>query len=107
MVNLKVIKETISKVKHPAIDRSLTDLGMVQDLELYTENVVILTFVFPFVNIPIADKLISLVEKAIQNEGMEMQYIVRIMKNDEKKRFLIMEKEAWIGTDSQKNVCQQ
>jgi ATP-binding protein involved in chromosome partitioning len=105
-MRIEKINNAISKVKHPAIDSSLIDLGMVQDIELYTENVVILTFVFPFVNIPIADKLISSVENVVKNEGMEMQYIIRIMKEDEKKRFLKMEKEAWIGTNAQKNLCQ-
>jgi ATP-binding protein involved in chromosome partitioning len=98
MTDFNLVTEAISSVKHPAIDHSLVDLGIVQDIERYTEDVVILTFVFPFPNIPIADKLIAAVESVVKKQGLEMQYIVRIMKEDEKKRFLQMEKEAWNGS---------
>nr|WP_319231855.1 iron-sulfur cluster assembly protein [Draconibacterium orientale] len=97
MRDINKIKEQISKVMHPAIDCSLVDLGMVQDIELYTDEVLILTFVFPFPNIPIADKLISSVENVVKSQGLEMQYIVRVMKAEEKKNFLKMEKAAWKG----------
>lgn len=95
MLNIDTVKNTISAVMHPAIDHSLVDLGMVQDIELYTPEVVILTFVFPMLKIPIADKLIAAVQDAVKSQGLEMQYIVRVMKPDEKKRFLAMEKAAW------------
>ncbi|WP_297090900.1 iron-sulfur cluster assembly protein [uncultured Draconibacterium sp.] len=97
MAIISEITKEIAKVMHPAINYSLVDLGMVQDIELYTEQLVILTFVFPFPNIPIADKLIASVEKVVQALGFEMQYIVRVMKTDEKQRFLQMEKAGWKG----------
>ncbi len=97
MADINKITEAISTVMHPAIDYSLVDLGMIQDIELYTDDVLILTFVFPFPNIPIADKLISAVENVVKSFGLEMQYIVRIMKAEEKKQFMEMEKAAWKG----------
>ena len=87
----------VSTVMHPAIDNSLLKLGIVQDIEFYTGEVVIMTFVFPFPNIPIADKLIGSVESEVKKLGMEMQYIVRVMKPEEKKRFLELEKAGWKG----------
>lgn len=97
MAEIKTITEAVAAVMHPAIDYSLVDLGMVQDIELYTEEVVIMTFVFPFAKIPIADKLIGAVEKEVKKLGLEMQYIVRVMRSEEKQRFLEMEKAAWKG----------
>ncbi len=97
MTDIKQLTRNIAAVMHPAINYSLVELGMVQDIELYTEDLVIMTFVFPFPNIPIADKLIASVERVVKNQGLEMQYIIRVMKVDEKKRFLAMEKAAWKG----------
>jgi metal-sulfur cluster biosynthetic enzyme len=92
---VNVITE-ISKVKHPAIDYSLVKLGIVKDVDL-NEDTVILTFVFPFPNIPIADQLISSIEKPINDMGLKMEYIVRVMTEEEKARFLQLEAEAWKG----------
>lgn len=96
MQTIENVIDTISKIPHPAINLSLTELGIVQDIELY-KNEVIVTFAFPFPNIPIADKLIASVNKAVENMGLQLQYIVRVMKKGEKEAFLKMEKEAWIG----------
>ncbi len=95
------IMSAISSVMHPAINYSLYDLGMVQDIELYTDDVVIMTFVFPFPNIPIADKLIASLENEVKKQGLQMQYIVRLMKPEEKKHFLELEKAGWKGGKSQ------
>ena len=92
---VNVITE-ISKVKHPAIDYSLVKLGIVKDVDL-NDDTVILTFVFPFPNIPIADQLISSIEKPINDMGLKMEYIVRVMTEEEKARFLQLEAEAWKG----------
>lgn len=101
MSNTKIVSQAISSVMHPAIDNSLVNLGIVQDIELYTDEVVIMTFVFPFPNIPIADKLIAAVEGEVKKLGLEMQYIVRLMKSEEKKRFLELEKAGWKDGKSQ------
>ena len=55
MAEKKPVLEAISKVMHPAINCSLTELGIVKDLEIYDENIVIATFVFPFQKIPIKE----------------------------------------------------
>ena len=92
---VNVITE-ISKVMHPAINYSLVKLGIVKDVDL-NDDTVVLTFVFPFPNIPIADQLISSIEKPINDMGLKMEYIVRVMTEEEKARFLQLEAEAWKG----------
>lgn len=96
MQTLENITDAISEVMHPAINYSLIKLGIVKDIEL-TDDSVILTFVFPFPNIPIADKLIRLIEKPINEMGLKLEYIVRIMNEKEKATFLKLEGEAWKG----------
>ncbi len=98
--------EAISGVMHPAINCSLTELGIVQDLEVYGENIVIATFVFPFQKIPIKDKLIGPVEQAAKNCGYNLEYIVRYMKESEKKRFLELEKKNWNHNKNTAANCQ-
>jgi metal-sulfur cluster biosynthetic enzyme len=92
---VNVITE-ISKVMHPAINYSLVKLGIVKDVDL-NDDTVVLTFVFPFPNIPIADQLISSIEKPINDMGLKMEYIVRVMTEKEKSRFMQLEAEAWKG----------
>lgn len=94
--SIEKIIESISMIKHPAIDLSLTELGIVQDIELVDDQV-IATFAFPFSKIPIADKLISSVEQQVEKMGYKLEYIVRTMKADEKEKFLLLEKQAWKG----------
>jgi metal-sulfur cluster biosynthetic enzyme len=96
MKNFDEVVSKISEVYHPAINHSLIKLGIVQDIELLDDSV-ILTFVFPFPNIPIADNLISSVEKPIMEMGLSLEYIVRIMNDQERARFLQLEAEAWKG----------
>ena len=67
-----------------------------QDVDLWYDTVIV-TFVFPFPNIPIADKLIGSVKNVVEKMGLQLQYIVRMMKDEEKEAFLRMEKEAWKG----------
>ncbi|MGE0019462.1 MAG: iron-sulfur cluster assembly protein [Draconibacterium sp.] len=90
------ITAELNKIFHPAINLPLMELGILQDVDLWYDTVIV-TFVFPFPNIPIADKLIESVKNVVEKMGLQMQYIVRVMKSEEKEAFLKMEKEAWKG----------
>lgn len=96
MLTTNDIIKSISEVEHPAIHYSLIKLGIIKDIEL-EDDTVILTFVFPFPGIPIANKLISSISEPIEAMGLQLKYIVRTMKEDEKATFLKLEKEAWKG----------
>jgi len=90
------VVKILSQVKHPAIDLSLIELGIATDIELVGAEVLV-TFAFPFPNIPIADKLINSIKQPLQKNGLTMEYIVRPMKEAEKRRFLELENAAWTG----------
>ena len=87
--------KTILAIKHPAIDCSLAQLGILQDIELYNENTLIATFVFPFQKIPIKDQLVNSVMKTAAKFGFRVEYIIRYMNETEKNRFLELEKTHW------------
>ena len=90
------VVKTLSEVKHPAIDYSLIELGMLGDIEL-KDNTVKVMFVFPFPNIPITDALINSISQPIQSNGLDFEYDIRLMTEEEKAKFMQMETEAWKG----------
>lgn len=96
MQTKEAVINAISEIYHPAINLTLVELGIVHDIDLWDETVII-TFVFPFPNIPIAGKLINSVQQVVEEIGLKLEYIVRVMKEHEKQAFLLKEKQAWKG----------
>ena len=90
------ILDVISEVKHPAIDHSLVDLGIVKDIEIYNTTIA-LKFAFPFPNIPIADTLIQSIEMPLNTIGYRLAPDIVLMDEQEKAKFMQMEAEAWKG----------
>lgn len=94
MATIFDVADVLVKIKHPSINFSLTELGMIDDIDL-DDNIVSLCFVFPFPKIPIAADLIKEVKDSLHNIGLDLKHTTRIMDVDEKGRFLKMEKEGW------------
>lgn len=90
------ILKVISDVRHPAIDHSLLDLGIIKDIEI-EDNTVSLKFVFPFPNIPIADALFDSIKIPLNNIGYTLFSDVILMTEEERAKFMQMEAEAWKG----------
>ena len=89
--------DLLEKVKHPAIDRSLLDLGIIKEIAVKDDKVAI-TMALSFPNIPITDQLISSIKEPIDKLGMEVEVKQTIMNQNELQRFLTMEQEGWKGT---------
>lgn len=90
------IEYAITNVMHPAIDLSLTTLGIVKDVKISDKKAEV-TFAFPFPNIPIAEQLINSVKIPVTNLGAAFDYQVVIMTEDERQKFLELEASAWKG----------
>jgi metal-sulfur cluster biosynthetic enzyme len=90
------IEDTIASVIHPAINLSLTTLGIVKDVKVTDEKAEV-TFAFPFPNIPIGDQLINSIRNPVTNLGAVFDYQVVIMTEDERQKFLQLEESAWKG----------
>ncbi|MBW2631576.1 MAG: DUF59 domain-containing protein [Deltaproteobacteria bacterium] len=95
MTKEEIIK-TISDVKHPAIDHSLLDLGIVKNIRIEDDKVRI-TFSLPFPQVPITNMLVDSIDQPLQSIGVNADYDFTVMDEKEKAEFLRMEKEAWRG----------
>jgi len=92
------IIEAIESVKHPAINASLTTLGILQDIDI-EDTKVKGTLVWPFDLVPpqIKQMIITSIQKAIKPFNLEFEFEERLMNEDEKNKFLELEKKYWKG----------
>jgi len=90
------IINAISDVQHPAIAYSLLELGIIRSVEL-NGNDAIVTFAFPFPNIPIANQLVNSISQPIEKLGVNFDFAIVIMTEEEKEKFMKMEAFAWKG----------
>ncbi|MCK4462119.1 MAG: iron-sulfur cluster assembly protein [candidate division Zixibacteria bacterium] len=86
----------IAQIMHPAIDRTLVDLGMVKGVSI-KENKVTVTLAFPIPNIPIGDYLVNSVRETIESLGADVEVKITVMAKEELNKFLAMEQESWKG----------
>ena len=96
MITKEDIIDAISNIKHPAIDYSLLELGIVKGVDL-ADNTAKIIFAFPFPNIPIANTLISLISNPIEAIGVGFQYEIVLMTEEDRINFMEMESKAWMG----------
>ncbi len=92
-MTLEKVLNSIDQVLHPEINYSLLKLGIVKDIKLMRRTVSV-TFVFPFAHVPIAEKLIRLVEDQIEQMGLDFEYDTRLMNDEEHSLFFKLEAEA-------------
>ena len=88
------IRREVANVKHPTINCSLVELGIVKNIEI-KKGTVFITMAFPFTNIPIEDYLVDSVRKAIEEIDATVKIETVIMTKDELQKFLALEKENW------------
>lgn len=84
----------IADIKHPAINHTLLDLGIVKNIEV-TDGIATIMFAFPFPEIPIEDVLVYSIAKPIKSLGLAFEYKTMLMTEKEKSKFMQMEAEAW------------
>ena len=92
--NLVILK--LEEILHPAIDFSLIKLNILTEIQVESD-VLSVVFAFPFANIPIAQQLISSVADKAEELKLGFNYSTRVMKEEERDRFLELEQEAWKG----------
>ena len=92
------IKEDLKKIEHPEIAHTLFDLGMIKNIDI-KENKVILTLKVPMLDIPIKDYLINDIKNAVkkEDENVEVEINVEEMSGDERAKFMRMAQENWHG----------
>jgi len=94
--SIEDVTQAIANVMHPAIDRSLMDLGMIRDIDL-TGTTASLSLVIPFPGIPILSFLEKSLKDSVKPFGVNLTINIANMNQEEIQKFLAMEKEAWKG----------
>ncbi len=97
-MDYKKVIEAIENVKHPAINASLITLGILQNVDI-ENNTVKGTLVWPFDLVPpqIKQIIISSIQNAIKPFNLDFEYDERLMNDEEKEKFLELEKKYWKG----------
>ena len=92
------VHRAVGQLMHPAISRSLVELGMVKGVTL-EHGKVTLTLALPTLDIPasIKDYLVNSLRKAVMGLGAEAEVNVTEMNQEEQQAFLAMEQESWKG----------
>jgi len=101
-MNMKIsenaVRSLLSGVTHPAINKSLIDLGIIREISVEDENVLII-FALPFPNIPIQikDQMIQSILTPLKAEGIEPRIETTVMSQQELNNFLSLEQQNWKG----------
>ena len=92
------VHQAIEQVMHPAINRTLVELGMVKDIAV-KHNDVTLNLVLPLLGIPVSvkDYLMNSLRQAVMKLGAKIEIRVAEMNQEERLAFLAMEQESWKG----------
>lgn len=92
------ITHAISQVKHPEINSSLVDLGMVKDIQVENDKVS-LKLLLPMMGIPqvVKDFMINSLKEAVSQQGAVLDVTLAEMTPEERQRFFAMEQENWGG----------
>ena len=89
-------RKAVAQVKHPAIDCTLMDLGIVKGITVKGDKVAV-TIAFPVPNIPIRNIIINSVKEAIAKLGAKCQIKETLMSQREREIFLDKEQKNWKG----------
>jgi ATP-binding protein involved in chromosome partitioning len=91
-------RAAIAPVKHPAIDRTLVELGIAKDVKV-DGNTVTITLALPFAGVPmqVRQMLMNSLQEPLERLGAEVAFEVVIMDPEALQQFLKLELEAWKG----------
>ena len=90
---LKSIREKIAKVMHPTISKSLTDLGMIRDIDL-KGSTASLTLLIPFPGMPILPFLKNGLQESVKPLGINLKINIDLMNKKEIQHFLTIEEKV-------------
>ena len=93
-MNLTHIILELEKVKHPTIKCSLVKLGIVNDIRL-KDNKILVTFAFPYANTSIATDVEISIEHKVRSLGFGFAHKTRMMTEVERARFTQTEIDSW------------
>lgn len=90
---MKEILGKLSLVKHPEINSSLVELGMIGRIDR-TDGTLSVEMKIPFAGIPIRGQLEAMIREALGDEG-DVNVVTSVMSDDERARFLELARKNW------------
>ncbi|MHA1488097.1 MAG: iron-sulfur cluster assembly protein [Promethearchaeota archaeon] len=93
-LNEDSVLNSLKQVKHPMINFSLLDLGILKDVNVKATKISF-TFAWPFPNIPIKDQLQNSVLQKLSKFNAEIEKKETQMSTEELQKFLELEKQGW------------
>ena len=92
------ITKALKAIGHPEIMSTLFNLGMIKDLDIKEEKVMLILKV-PMLGIPIKDYLISDIKSAVkkEDENVEVDINTEEMNVDDRAKFMKMAQDDWHG----------
>jgi ATP-binding protein involved in chromosome partitioning len=97
--NLKeIIKQTLKKIEHPEIAKTLFELGMIKDIK-FEDRKVSLNLMLPLKEISIKELLIEDIKRTLKEKIPDITVEINLKKMDQEERlkFIKMAQEAWRG----------
>ena len=82
IVSEENVRKAIAGVKHPAIDHTLLELGIIKTIKVENGKATIV-LALPFPNIPIKDHLINSIREPIEKLGVEVEMEETVMNQEE------------------------
>jgi len=97
--NLKeIIEQTLKKIEHPEVAKTLFELGMIKDIR-YEDRKVSLNLKLPLKEIPIKEFLIEDIKRTLKEKipDIIVEINLKEMNQEERLKFIKMAQEAWRG----------
>ena len=93
---MEEIKEILSGIKHPEINNSLTELGMIGNIYKNDDAVWVIELKLPFKEIPIKDYLIQQIVDALSPKLTEkFGIMIKEMTQEEREYFMQLSQQNW------------
>ena len=86
------MRDQLNQVRHPEINQSLTELGMIGKIQKQ-KNKWIIELKLPFPQVPILSILIASIQEALKEYDTEI--ITAVMTEEEKEKFFALARKNW------------
>ena len=92
------VEAAVDEVTHPEIDATLTQLGMINGVEM-DGNTATVTLALPMLNIPdqVKNILVGRLREAVEETGAEFESEIAVMTDEQRERFFQLEQQNWSG----------
>ena len=96
-IDVEKLNQAVAQVRHPEINNTLMELGMIQDLSVNDEGKVHFTLLVPMIGVPIRDMLINMVAEAIASvdPDADIEVAVKEMDDQQKAHFFDLSRKNW------------